>query len=376
MTPDTHEQPMPNHNAENERIKHRYFAYLKEAQRRGEPSVDAAAKALSRFESYNRFKSFRAFHYEQAVGFKRHLAEQTNARTGEALSKATIFSTLAALKAFFFWLAGQPGFRSHLTYSDANYFNMGERDARIARTRLEKAYPSLEQVQHVIGIMPADDPVQLRDRALMAFILLTGARDGAVVSLKIKHLDLAENCVVFDAREVATKFGKSFTTWFFPVGEDTLRIVQEWVEFLTKTLLWGPAVPLFPATLVESRGAGQAFQAVGLARQHWTTADAVRSAFKRAFLAAGLPYYSPHRVRDTLASLGKRCCRSPEEFQAWGQNLGHSSSATTFASYGPVARARQAEIIRGVAVGAGAPDNALKAMAALIAKLQGRPVSA
>jgi len=374
MTPDTNEQPMPKHNADNERIKHRYFAYLKEAQRRGEPSVDAAAKALNRFESYTRCKSFRAFHYEQAIGFKRHLAEQSNARTGKPLSKATILSTLAALKAFFFWLAGQSGYRSQLTYSDANYFNMGERDTRIARTRLEKAYPSLEQVQHVVGLMPADDPIQLRDRALIAFILLTGARDGAVVSMKLKHVDLAEGCVVQDAREVATKFGKSFTTWFFPVGENPLQIVREWCEFLTRTMLWGPNDPLFPATLVEG-GAGQAFRAVGLSRQHWTTADKVRSVFKRAFLAAGLPYYSPHRLRDTLASLGKRHCRSPEEFQAWGQNLGHSSMATTFASYGGVSGARQAEIIRGVAVAGVPADDAVGAMAALIAKLQGRPAS-
>lgn len=372
MTPNTQEQPMPTHNAENERVKHRYFAYLKEAQRRGEPSVDAVAKAFNRFETYTRFKSFRVFHYEQAIGFKRHLAEQANARTGKPLSKATIFSTLAALKAFFFWLAGQPGFRSRLSYSDSDYFNMAERDARIARTRLDKPFPSLEQVQHVISLMPSADAIQLRDRALVAFILLTGVRDGAVVSLQLKHVDLAENCVVQDAREVATKFGKSFTTWFFPVGEAALQILQQWVEFSTKTLLHGPSDPLFPATQVEG-GAGQAFRAVGLARQHWTTADPVRALFKRAFAAAGLPYYSPHRLRDTLASLGKRYCRTPEEFQAWAQNLGHSSMATTFANYGAVAGARQAEIIRGTVVGGAPADQALEAVAALVAKLQGRP---
>ena len=174
MTPNLIPATKPMHNPENERIKHRYFAYLKEAQRRGEPSVDAAAKALSRFESYTRFKSFGAFHYEQAIAFKRYLGEQTNLRTRNLLSKATIHSTLAALKAFFFWLAGQPGFRSRLNYSDANYFNMAERDARIARTRLDKPFPSLEQVQFVIHKMPANGAIQLRDRALMAFILLTG----------------------------------------------------------------------------------------------------------------------------------------------------------------------------------------------------------
>ena len=35
------------HNAENERIKRRYFAYLKEAKRHSEPTVDAVAKALA-----------------------------------------------------------------------------------------------------------------------------------------------------------------------------------------------------------------------------------------------------------------------------------------------------------------------------------------
>jgi integrase len=129
-----------------------------------------------------------------------------------------------------------------------------------------------------------------------------------------------------------------------------LRIVRDWVAFSTNELLMAPTDPLFPATLVNG-GAGQAFHAVGLARQHWTTADPVRAVFKRAFAAAGLPYHSPHRVRDTLASLGKRHCRTPEEFQAWAQNLGHTSMATTFTNYGPVAGARQAEIIRTVSIG-------------------------
>jgi len=90
--------------------------------------------------------------------------------------------------------------------------------------------------------------------------------------------------------------------------------------------------------------------------------------------AAGLPYYSPHRLRDTIASLGKRHCRTAEEFQAWGQNLGHSSMATTFANYAPVSGARQAEIIRGIAVDASPPAQVLDEMAAVLAKYRGRPL--
>ena len=43
---------MAQHNADNERTKRQYFAFLKEAKRHSEPTVDASAKALNRFEVY------------------------------------------------------------------------------------------------------------------------------------------------------------------------------------------------------------------------------------------------------------------------------------------------------------------------------------
>src|SRR5271170_8041114 len=108
---------MTKYNPENERIKRKYFAYLKEAKRHSEPTVDAAAKALSRFEEYTRYRDFKRFHYEQATAFKRHLAEQPAKRSGEKLSKATLHATLTQLKQFFFWLAGQARKRTASTAS-------------------------------------------------------------------------------------------------------------------------------------------------------------------------------------------------------------------------------------------------------------------
>jgi site-specific recombinase XerD len=73
---------MTKHNPENERIKRKYFAYLKEAKRHSEPTVDAVAKSLSRFEEYTRYRNFKRFHFEQATAFKRNLAEQTGQGPG------------------------------------------------------------------------------------------------------------------------------------------------------------------------------------------------------------------------------------------------------------------------------------------------------
>ena len=105
---------MTTHNANNERIKRQYFAYLKEAKRHSDPTVDAVAKAIARFEEDTKFRDFKRFHSEQAIAFKRRMAEQTNQRTGAKLSKATLHSTLGQMKAFFHWVAGQPGYKSRL----------------------------------------------------------------------------------------------------------------------------------------------------------------------------------------------------------------------------------------------------------------------
>lgn len=198
-------------------------------------------------------------------------------------------------------------------------------------------------------------------------ILLTGARDGAVVTLKLKHLDLTEGRVIQDAREVATKFGKSFDTWFFPVGDDVRRIVEEWAAYLSQELLWGPDDPLFPATRMEV-GKEHHFQPAGLDRRHWSSAGPIREVFRRGFAVAGLPYFSPHRLRDTLVAFAEQRCRTPEEFKAWSQNLGHNQVLTTFTSYGTVPAVRQAAIIRGLVEKAALPNTALDEIAAILAR--------
>lgn len=52
-----------------------------------------------------------------------------------------------------------------------------------------------------------------------------------------------------------------------------------------------------------------------------------------------------HR-RVRLVRLGEVCCRSPEEFKAWSQNLGHDHVLTTSTGYGAVSSRRQAETMR------------------------------
>src|ERR1035438_7833074 len=98
-------------------------------------------------------------------------------------------------------------------------------EARITTAQREQEVPTLEQIRHVLKVMPTSTEIERRNRAVVAFTIVSGARDSAIASMKLKHVDVAAGRIDQDAREVNTKFSKTFVTFFFPVGDDILTIV-------------------------------------------------------------------------------------------------------------------------------------------------------
>ena len=119
-------------------------------------------------------------------------------------------------------------FQAHLF--GRRVFQPSANDERIAKAAREKPVATVEQIRRVLSSMPTGTDVEKRDRALIAFTLLTGARDNAIASMSLKHVDLARRTVFQDARDVRTKNRKTFTTWFFPVGTDVEAIVVDWIS--------------------------------------------------------------------------------------------------------------------------------------------------
>lgn len=331
-------------NGKNERIKREYARYLRDARGQRDSSIDTELASLARFEAFSKSRDFAAFRNRHASAFKEHLALCRNERTRDRISEATQLHILSGLRKFFVWLADEDGYRSRIKRSDADYFNLGRRQTAIARTVRDIEGPTIDQVRRVVETMPHATEIEERDRAVVAFAMLTGARDNAIASLRMKHIDLAKSVVIQDARDVRTKASKTIETWFFPVGEPFAGILAAWVARLNKQRLWGLDDPLFPKTLVAISDSRR-FVAGGLMRECWANATPIRAIFKREFERCGLPYFNPHSLRKTLVRLGLERCQTPEQFKAWSQNLGHENVLTTFTSYGQVARTRQREII-------------------------------
>lgn len=338
---------MAKHHPENERIKRDYFAHLAKFGRMAEASIEQAAAAISLFEESTNHRDFHKFNRAQAVAFTARQREYVNPKTGRPIAFATISSRVRSLKAFFTWLAAQPGYRSKMTVTDVDYFNLSANEERAARATRQRPAPTVEEVLRAIDAMPTATLVNRRDRAVLAFALLSGARDNVIASFRLKHVVPEERSVFHDAREVRSKNAKTFVSIFFPVSDRIEAIVADWIAELV-ALGYGPDDPLFPSTAVR-QGQDKAFAAVGLTRDHWQDASAVRRIFRRAFEGAGLPYYQPHSLRRTLTIEGERRCRTPEQWKAYSQNFGHSSPMTTFIGYGEVPQHRQAEILSDLA---------------------------
>lgn len=335
-------------NAGNERLKRRYFEYLRESRQLDMHSIDADAMAISRFEEHSGYRDFGRYRKEMAIAFKQHLAKQTNARTGEVLSKATIYSTLTALRKFFAWLADQPGYRTRITETAADYFKASLKDRTAARASGPNRVPTMEQIRTVLNSMPIKTPVEKRDRAIMAFAILTGARDDAIASLRLGHLDMAEKRVLQDGRSVRTKFSKSIETYFFPVGVDIESMLAAWVNHLTTVEQFSANDPLFPPVTMGIGDDGN-FAPTGFSRECWANAGAIRAIFKKAFSAAGLPYFNPHSFRKTLTQFGLELGLGEATIKAWSQNLGHEEVLVTMRSYGELPAHRQRDLIRAAA---------------------------
>ena len=328
-------------NAKNERIKHRYFKYLSGAKRKSIKSVDQARKCIVRIEEFTHYGDFSIFNSELAMNFKEYLLTKGKKETGEIYSQHTVNAILANVRDFYIWLSNEQGFRKSIKPNDIEYLKPSLKELAMTRVQGFRNFPTLDQVKTVILNMPHKTDIEKRNSALIAFIAITGVRDGVICGLKLKHINLARELVHQNPMDMTTKYSKEIFTFFFQVDDEIKAIFVEYFKWLQKEKLFGMNDPLFPKAKVS-------FDKVELSKLHGSGAGMVRRVFQEAFEMAGIEYFPPHTARHMLVHYGEEYCKSPEEFKAWSQNLGHENVSTTFGSYGKIDVYRQGSLIKRV----------------------------
>lgn len=332
-------------NEKNERLKRRFLEYRKYARQLSDKTLDREIAALERFDVWNGRKDLARFHIEQAMGFRSYL-ETCKTPAGKPLGKSTMRAILTTMREFILWLSQQEGFRRRIKAADADYFNLSRRDEAEARAAPARPAPSINQAKRALTLMPANTPIQKRDKAVFALLCLTGIRVGALITLNIGHVDLAEKSVTQNPREVATKFGKTIDTFFAQGFDEAEAALSGWITYLDEVALFGPNDPLFPATALKA-DAHSGFSENGFHHRHWKSTEPVRKIVRLAFEAANLNNYGPHAFRHMLARHIAKNCSSVAELVATSQNLGHTDVLTTLRSYGQISRDEQRRLVTG-----------------------------
>lgn len=330
--------PIMNHS--NDQLRHRYFRFLK--SRVDDKTLDAKMRHIVEFEVFTDYRDFASLTENQAIAFRDYVHGRPSQRGAKHLSPTSIVHTLSNVKAFFEWLAKLKGQR-RLNLAAVEYLTASNRVKAGARTGPDSFVPTPDIIRRAIDAISADTPMNRRNRAMIAFLFLSGMRIAAVVSTRLKHVDLKERQINQDASEVDTKFGKNMLTDFFHVGPDIELIVVEWIQERLASDA-GPDAPLFPAT--PSRF-GKPVGA-SLNDRCLTSGKTLGGALKNACLAADIPIFNAHSIRSTLTILGAKLSNNREVEKAWSQNLGHDHVATTQNNYLKVSSERQHEIMQDI----------------------------
>lgn len=272
----------------NERIKRQFFRWLKEADGCCDATVASIEKAIWRYEDFTKHEDFALFNADKAVRFKRWLRQREH--RDKPLSVVTYHTYIRHLRKFFGWLAWQTGYKSRITPDVVAYLKLSDKEERIATQTTPRNYPTLDYVVKLAGSIIPQTEIDRRDRALIAFTLLSGMRDKAIATLPLGCLDEQTLTINQNPRQgVQTKFAKYIPSTLLVFDKSLLDDVLAWVRLL-RGKGFGSQDPLFPRSKSEQGADGITFDASSAVEPvFWQGAGRIREIFKRRAEAAGLP---------------------------------------------------------------------------------------
>lgn len=337
----------------NELTKRRFYEYLRGSKGFSKETVECYEKAIWLWEGFTKNADFTNFNKTSADAFKDFLKAKKKHYSQGNVSLSYCYDVLRFLKTFFEWLSKQSGYKSKINQTAIDYLNLTRKEAREATQSKEKQCPTLEEVKTVIESIKGETEAEMRDRALISLIFLTGARIWAVMTLTMKSFD-RESLVLYQdpSLGVATKFSKRIVTALIPFSYDKpMDYFLEWFDYLKKEKKFNPDDPIFPSTKIENGKENISYYNTGeVSSNFWKSSSTPRKIFEKRFEKAGVKYYHPHTLRHLWVKEISKFPLTEEQKKAISQNLGHENVGTTFGSYGysKIDENKQLEIIRNI----------------------------
>jgi len=134
-------------------------------------------------------------------------------KNGEPLTFRSQHARLVPLRVWFRWMTRQ----NHILHNPASEIDL----PRLGRT-LPKVILSVEEVERIMTLCEVEEPIGLRDRAILETIYATGLRRLEVVRLKLFDLQLDRGLILVNQ-------GKGKKDRYVPIGERAAAWLRKYI---------------------------------------------------------------------------------------------------------------------------------------------------
>jgi integrase/recombinase XerD len=155
--------------------------------------VEITRPVLERYQRY-------LFHYRK--------------KNGEPMSFRTQHSRLVPLRMWFRWMTK----RNHLLHNPASELELPRLGQPLPRNIL-----SAHEVERILCLCDIDDPIGLRDRAIIEVLYSTGIRRMEIIALKLYELSLERGVLL-------VRQGKGKKDRYVPIGERAIAWLEKYLR--------------------------------------------------------------------------------------------------------------------------------------------------
>ncbi len=333
----------------NGEVVYRYLKYEAEGHGYKEGTIVKLEYALSVWADLMHKHDFKSkLSPEKILEFKEKLRDR------ETIGVSTRCDILRHLKNFYEWLSQEPGYRSKIKMKDLQLFNASRVERSQRNTSEVVDFPLLGQIIYLCRSIDATSLIGQRDRAIIAYLFITGSRVDAAASMPIGCLDPIRGLVDQSPKKgVRTKNSKHIITALFPFSRYLTMVVLDWHRLLLSKC-YGVNDPLFPSA--EAVREDLAFIGSDELSHNALSASGLRGIIKTRCLEAELPYFHPHAFRHGCVYEARLRSKNEQDNQAISQNLGHESTGLIRTTYAQLPHSMLVQCIQNLQVDDGDDD--------------------
>lgn len=269
-----------------QKLLQRYLRYLKDERRYSVATLDSYTRDLNQFiEFINAVNVSNCCDVDSL-----HIRNFAGSRRRRGISARSLHRSLSAIRGFYTFLQ-----REQLVENNPV--------ADITGPSIQKKLPNLLDVDEINRLLNEgpQNPLKLRDYAMMELMYSSGLRLAEMVNLNIDAIDLAQGQVQV--------LGKGNKTRYLPIGSNACKALNRWLEARPNIVAEGEQ-----AVFINNRG-------------NRLSPRAVQQRMAQIGREQGLDkHVHPHMLRHSFAS---HLLESSGDLRAVQEMLGHADISTT-----------------------------------------------